>query len=161
MPLQKIKALLADRGIDYDIIRHSRAFTSQKAAAAAHVPGWSFAKTVIADVEGQITMLVLPAACRVDFDKVREALGTQEVKLCSEREFRDLFPESELGAMPPLGNLYDIPVWVDSTLTDREKIAFMAGSHSELVRIPYADFEAIVQPHVASFARSRKSQQSS
>jgi Ala-tRNA(Pro) deacylase len=104
-------------------------------------------------IDGKIAMAVLPASHVVDFERLKEAAGASEAKLASEAEFRDLFPESEVGAMPPFGNLYDMRVFADRSLTEDEEIAFNAGSHKELFRMAYKDFENLVKPIVAEFGR--------
>ena len=95
---------------------------------------------------------MLPAAFRVSFDQLRGAIGAREVVLAEEAEFRELFPECEIGAMPPFGNLYGLPVYVADTLGENEEIAFNAGSHTEVIRLAYADFDRLVKPRVLSFA---------
>lgn len=93
-------------------------------------------------------MAVLSASCKIDFDLLRDSLGADEIELATEREFKDLFPECEIGAMPPFGNLYDMEVFVADTLVDDEEIAFNAGTHTELIKMAYADFERLVEPVV-------------
>ena len=117
-------------------------------AASAHIPGKEMAKTVIIKVDGELKMVVLPSTHEVDFDSVKEIFDADEVELASEDEFKDLFPECELGAMPPFGNLYDIDTWAAESLTENEVIAFNAGTHKEVVRINYIDFEELVDPEI-------------
>lgn len=148
MPVEKLREFLRSNDVKYVTIAHSPAFTAQEIAAAAHIPGLELAKTVIVDLDGELAMVVLPAPYRVDLDRLKEAAGAEAARLASEDEFEDLFPNCELGAMPPFGNLWDMKVFADRRLRDDEKIAFNAGSHSELVRLPYEDFERLVEPEV-------------
>ncbi|ARA94118.1 MAG: deacylase [Bacteroidetes bacterium] len=148
MPVQKLKQFLDEHGVKYVVISHSRAFTAQEVAASAHIPGREFAKTVIVERDGEMAMAVLPASFQVDLDLIREATGARTVRLVSEAEFRDRFPGCEVGAMPPFGNLYGMDVFVAQRLTEDETIAFNAGSHTEVIRMGYADFARLVNPVV-------------
>lgn len=151
MQLTKIKELL-DRGkIKYEIIKHSSAFTAQKVAANAHIPGKELAKTVIVKVDGKLAMAVLPSTYKIDFDHLKKILGKEKVRLAYEQEFMDKFPDCEVGAMPPFGNLYGMDVYVAESLTEDEDIAFNACSHSELIKMKYVDFEKLVKPKRIKF----------
>jgi len=152
MPVQKLKEFLDGHQVKYVTISHSPAFTAQEIAASAHVPGKELAKTVMVKVDGTMAMAVLPASYQVDFDRLQNAAAAQSVELASEAEFRDLFPNCDVGAMPPFGNLYDMDVYVEAHLAEDEEIAFNAGSHTELVRLAYKDFENLVQPKVGKFS---------
>jgi Ala-tRNA(Pro) deacylase len=152
MPVRKLKEYLDSHSVKYITIQHSQAYTAQEIAASAHVPGKELAKTVIIKIDGQMAMAVLPASYRVDFDLLREDAEADEVELATEQEFMELFPGCELGAMPPFGNLYGMDVYVAATLSDDEEIAFNAGSHTELVRLAYRDFERLVKPQVVKFS---------
>jgi Ala-tRNA(Pro) deacylase len=136
----------------YVMIQHSPAYTAQEIAASAHIPGKELAKTVMIKLDGQMGMAVLPASAHVDFELLKEASGAKKAELASEAEFRDLFPDCEIGAMPPFGNLYGMPVYVAAALTEDREIVFNAGTHRELVRMLYRDFERLVQPKVLKFA---------
>jgi Ala-tRNA(Pro) deacylase len=152
MPWTQVKDYLDTQNVPYVSITHSPAYTAQGIAASAHVKGKELAKTVIVKVDGKPAMAVLPAPYRINFDRLKEAIGGAEVDLASEREFEHLFPDCELGAMPPFGNLYGMDVYVAKSLTEEEEIAFNAGSHSELIRMAYSDFERIVQPKILRFS---------
>jgi Ala-tRNA(Pro) deacylase len=152
MPVQMLKEYLDSQLVKYVVISHSPAFTMQEIASATHIPGKELAKTVIVEIDGRMAMAVLPGSQKVDLEQLREALGAREVTLAKEGEFRDRFPDCELGAMPPFGNLYDMDVYVADTLTEDEEIAFNAGSHTQLVRMSYRDFGRLVQPQVVQFA---------
>lgn len=152
MPVARLKEFLDANGVRYDTIPHSTAFTTQEAAAAAHVPGREVAKTVMVKVDGEMAMVVIEAPDHVSLERLRAVTGARTVELASEDEFRDLFPACEPGAMPPFGNLWDLQVFVDRRLREDERIAFAAGSHRELVRMAYGDFERLVTPVVAQLA---------
>jgi Ala-tRNA(Pro) deacylase len=151
MPATKLKAFLDSRGIRYVSIQHSMAFTSAEVAASAHVKGRDFAKTVIVKIEGAMAMIVLPANRRLVLHDLREMLATDHVRLATEAEFKGAFPDCELGAMPPFGNLYGMPVYVAASLSDETEIAFNAGTHTEVIKLAYADFEQLVSPMVLDF----------
>ncbi len=155
MPLTKLKAFLDRNEIKYETILHPLAYTAQGVAAIAHIPGKELAKTVIVNVDGILAMAVLPASTHVDTGWLKSAIGAREVKVATEQEFKDAFPDCEVGAMPPFGNLYNMTVYVDQSLTKDVEIAFNAGSHRDLIRLAYADFVRLVNPVVLSFARER------
>ncbi len=152
MPVKKLKEFLDSNSIKYVTIRHSTAYTAQEIAASAHIPGRELAKTVIVKIDGRIAMAVLPAFYRVDLDLLKKAAGADKVELASEQEFGDMFPECDIGAMPPFGNLYGMEVFVAEKLTEDEEIAFSSGSHTELLKLSYKDFERLVKPKVAKFS---------
>ena len=143
MPAQKLKDFLDWHNIKYVTIRHSLAYTAQEIAASAHIAGKELAKTVMVKIDDKMAMAVLPASYKVNFDLLKKAAGAHKVELANEQEFRDMFPESEVGAMPPFGNLYGMEVFVDESLSQDDEIAFNAGSHTELIKLAYKDFEAI------------------
>lgn len=152
MPVTRIREFLDRNEVKYVIIAHSKAFTAQDIAASAHIPGKELAKTVIVKIDGRLAMTVLPASCLVDFEQLKRATRSDAVELAGEDEFRSLFPGCEVGAMPPFGNLYDMEVFVAEILTEDHQIAFNAGTHTELIRMDYNDFERLVQPRVLSFS---------
>lgn len=154
MPLQKLREFLDGHHVKYVTIRHSPAYTAQKTAGAAHISGKELAKTVMVKIDGRIAMAVLPATCQVDFKLLKKATGASQVELAGEPEFKDLFPDCDLGAMPPFGNLYGLDVYVAEELAEDEEIAFNAGSHTELVRLAYKDFADLVKPKVVKFSAS-------
>ncbi len=152
MPVRKLKEFLDSHNIKYLTIAHSPAFTAQEIAASAHISGKELAKTVMIKVDGQMAMAVLPASLNVNFTLLKDIVGSENVQLATEEEFKDRFPECELGAMPPFGNLYGMDVYVAEQLAQDEEIAFNAGSHTELVKLAYADFERLAKPKVLKFA---------
>lgn len=149
---ERLEEYLRDNGVPFEVQEHRPAFTAQRVAATEHVPGRMFAKVVMAEEDGELVMLVLPANSVVDTRKASVAVGGQEVRLASEREFAPRFPDCEAGAMPPFGNLYDVPVYVDEGLGESERIVFQAGTHTLTMSVPYADFERLAHPTVADLA---------
>jgi Ala-tRNA(Pro) deacylase len=152
MPAKKLTSFLDEQKVKYVKISHSPAYTAQEIAAIAHIAGRELAKSVIVKLDGELAMAVLPASFRVDFKLLKKAAKAKKAELASEEEFRDHFPECELGAMPPFGNLYDIKVYVAESLTEDDEIAFNAGSHTELIRMSFKDFERLVKPTVMKFS---------
>lgn len=152
MPIKKLKNYLDENNIEYITIRHSLAFNAQRVAATTHIPGKELAKTVMIKLDGKMAMAVLPASYRVKLDLLKELTGAKTIELANEMEFKYLFPECEIGAMPPFGNLYDMEVFVAESLAEDTEIAFNAGTHVELIRMAYADFERLVQPVVLAFS---------
>jgi osmotically-inducible protein OsmY/prolyl-tRNA editing enzyme YbaK/EbsC (Cys-tRNA(Pro) deacylase) len=150
----RLKTYLHDHQVPFVIQHHQTAYTAQDVAASEHLPGQMVAKVVMAVADGDMVMLVLPADHRADLAKARAAVGAHEIWLANEREFADRFPDCEVGAMPPFGNLYDLPVYVDRSLTFDQAIVFQAGTHNETMRIRYADFARLVKPTVVDIARS-------
>jgi Ala-tRNA(Pro) deacylase len=148
MPARKLKEYLDRYHTKYVGISHSPAYTAQEIAASAHIPGKEMAKTVVVKLDGEMALAVLPASSRLDLVLLREASGARQVELASEAEFKDLFPDCEIGAMPPFGNLYGLPVYVAQRLTEDKEIVFNAGTHRELIRMTYSDFDRLVQPVV-------------
>jgi Ala-tRNA(Pro) deacylase len=138
--------------VKYVTIRHSPAYTAQEIAASAHIPGKQLAKTVIIKLDGTLAMAVLPASDKVDLERLKAAAGARTVALANEQDFQDRFPECEVGAMPPFGQLYGLDVWVAARLAEDEEIAFNAGDHTELIRMAYRDFDRLVQPKVGQFS---------
>jgi Ala-tRNA(Pro) deacylase len=149
--LAKLKEFLKAERVSYRVRSHPARFTAQEVAAAEHVPGAEMAKVVIvSDAEGSL-MAVLPAPHHVDLKRLRDAAGRPGLRLAREGEFAGLFPGCDPGAMPPFGNLYGLPVWVDESLTRDREIAFNAGTHEQTVHLAYDDFVRLVQPKVACF----------
>ncbi len=152
MPVKRLKEFLDSNNIQYVTISHSPAYTAQAIAASAHVSGKELAKTVMVKVDGKMAMAVLPASYQVDFALMKEAVGAKKLELATEAEFKDLFSECEVGAMPPFGNLYDMEVFAAAKLAEDDEIAFNAGSHTELIKLAYKDFERLVKPTVVRFS---------
>ena len=152
MPSKKLKTYLDENKIKYITIKHSSAYTAQEIAAIAHIPGKDLAKTVIIKIDGKMAMAVLPASYKVSFDDLKDTLGVKEVRLAYEQEFIDKFPDCEVGAMPPFGNIYGLDVFVADSLVDDEEIAFNACNHTELIKMNFSDFERLVKPKRIKFS---------
>ena len=148
----RLKSFLEDNQIAYSVMTHTTAYTAQGAAAAMKISGKELAKTVVLRTGGEMILAVLPAPNHVRLDKLAVEVG-KPVRLATEQEFSDLFPDCELGAMPPFGALYDLPAYVDESLAADEAIVFNAGTHREAIRVRYDDFVRMAKPKVCSFAQ--------
>jgi Ala-tRNA(Pro) deacylase len=153
MPLDALKTFLDGNKVKYVTVKHSPAFTAQELAALAHVPGKDWAKTVMVKLDGTMAMAVVPASERVVFGLLKEAAGAREAELATEQEFTALCPGCEAGAMPPFGNLFGMAVYVDQALAEDTEIAFNAGTHTEMMRLPYGEFARLVKPRVVRLTR--------
>ncbi|HOC58974.1 MAG TPA: YbaK/EbsC family protein [Smithellaceae bacterium] len=151
MPARKLKEFLDSHGVKYLNIAHSPAYTAREVAQSLHIKGHKIAKTVIVLIDGKMAMAIMPANRSIDFEYFQKEIVAKEVKLATEGQFKDAFPDCEVGAMPPFGNLYGMDVYVDQHLSNDEDIFFNACSHSELLRMSYADFERLVKPKVIKF----------
>ena len=149
----RLERYLAREGVPFRELTHTTAYTAQKLAEVEHIPGKAVAKVVVAHGDHGPCLLLLPASYKVDLPRAAGALGIKHLELAEEREFMRLFPDCEVGAMPPFGNLYEMPVYVDQSLADDTNITFPAGSHEMTITISYADFARLVRPVVARFAR--------
>ncbi len=152
MPSKMLKDFLDLNRVKYLSIRHSPAYTSQEIAAASHVRGKNFAKTVVLKVDGKICLAALPATYKIDFITLQKVLGAERVRLANETEFKDKFPGCEVGAMPPFGNLYGMDVFVAASLVEDEEIAFNAGTHTEIIKMQFKDFERLAHPKILRFS---------
>ncbi len=154
-PLLKIPKQLIDclkeNKVDYEILHHPEAVTAQRIAQAEHVKGRHHAKIVMVKSGEQHLMTVLPADHQIDLKKLKNAVG-KAVSLDSEQEFKPLFPDCAVGAMPPFGNLYGVPTYVDKSLSQEEYIVFEAGTHTDAIKLSYRDYEKIAKPRVEDFA---------
>ena len=154
-PLLKIPKQLIDclkeNKVDYEILHHPEAVTAQRIAQAEHVKGRHHAKIVMVKSGEQHLMTVLPADHQIDLKKLKKAIG-KAVSLDSEQDFKPLFPDCAVGAMPPFGNLYGVPTYVDKSLAEEDYIAFEAGTHTEAIKLSYRDYEKIMKPHVEDLA---------
>ena len=149
---KRLEKLFREENVKFSVLKHAEAYSAQRVAGLLHIPGQQLAKVVMVDAAGKLAMLVLPAPYRLDFAKVKKMLKTTSIRLAKEEEFANLFSDCEVGAMPPFGNLYNVPLYIDRTLTTQPEIAFPIGSHREIMQIAYADFERIARPTVADFS---------
>ncbi len=152
MPMKRLKEFLDANNVKYIVVSHSRAFTAQETATSAHIAMKELAKTVMVKIDGKMAMAVLPASCNVDLELLKNVTNSSTIELANEKEFQDLFPDCEAGAMPPFGNLYHMEVFAAESLSEDEKFAFNAGTHRELIKTSYKDFERLVKPKVAKFS---------
>jgi Ala-tRNA(Pro) deacylase len=155
MMLKRLTDFLDEHLLKYVLIQHSPAFTAREMAVSAHIPFREVAKTVVLNIDNEHVLAILPATEMVDLNILRASLGTHLVRLTSESEFNSLFPDCEIGAMPPFGNLFNMKVIVSESLTEDEYISFNAGTHRDLIKMSYADFERLVQPKVIAFTTAR------
>ncbi|MBI3995572.1 MAG: YbaK/EbsC family protein [Nitrospirae bacterium] len=153
---ERLKALLRNEKAPFRVIPHSEAFTSPELAASIHATGRRVAKVVMVKADERYVMAVLPSHLHLDLDRLAPLLGTRRVALATEAEIGKLFPDCELGAMPPFGSLYGLRVFLDRSLTREPEIYFQAGTHHEVIEMAYEDFERLVRPEVGDFARSLK-----
>ena len=151
MYFNKVKAFLDANSVKYVVISHSKAYTAQGIAAVSHISGKELAKTVIVKLDDTLAMAVLPASFRIDMQRLKEGAGANDIGLPGEAAFRARFPGCETGAMPPFGNLFEMPVYIDEALTKDKEIAFSAGSHNEVIRLSFEDFARLVKPKVLKF----------
>lgn len=149
---EDLEAYLRENKVSFQVQHHAVAYTAQEVAAAEHVPGRMLAKVVIVMGDGKLAMFVLPAPARVDMGNAAAVLGAKEVRLAREEEFAGRFPGCEVGAMPPFGGLYDLPVYVDKSLAEDETIVFEAGTHTDTMSMKYGDYKRLAKPNVAEFA---------
>lgn len=152
MPMSRLTEFLEQNEVAFDTIPHAQAFTAQEIASAAHIPGKEMAKTVVVKIDGDFALVVLPASDWVSLERLKAVTGAKSVEIASEDEFREVFPECEVGAMPPFGNLWGLNVFVEERLREDEQIAFNAGDHKELVKLAYGDYERLVEPVVAKLS---------
>ncbi len=154
--LRRLKEVLDRAKISYEVYNHPRAFTAQEIAATQHITGRALAKVVILNVDGSLVMAVLPSNRLVDLELAKAGLAATNVSLATEEQFATMFPECELGAMPPFGNLFGLPVIVDPALERYESIFFNAGNHLQTVRLKYRDFKLLVKPDMITLTEGRK-----
>ncbi len=154
MVIEKLKRFLDEKKVEYSIIQHSTAYTASEVAEVTHISGKEIAKTVIVNLDGKKVMVALPASYQIDFDLLREAAVARSAELATEEEFRNMFPGCQVGAMPPFGNLYGLDVIIDATLTEDKEIVFNAGTHQELIRMRFYDFQRLVRPRILCLTKA-------
>jgi Ala-tRNA(Pro) deacylase len=154
MPLlERLRSLFDARHIPYSLTTHRPATRASELAWLEHLPAWEVAKCVVVFEKNRFHMIVVPADRHVDLYEVASVLGVDHVRLATEEELSDLFPDCELGAMPPLGVLYDLPVTLDADLASETMISFAAGTHTETIHMRFDDYRKLTRPHVASLTR--------
>jgi Ala-tRNA(Pro) deacylase len=154
MPLmEKLRAFLEQNHAEYTHTVHSLAYTAREVAAAEHLPAREVAKIVVVHADNGYHMFILPANRMVDFQEIRDMLGFSHARMVPETELNRLFPDCELGAMPPFGNLYGMPVYLDSGLAAEETLTFNAGTHRDVVHMRTSEFQKLVRPTLVSLAR--------
>ncbi len=150
---ERIEGYLHEHQIPYQVQRHPRAFTAQEIAESEHISGKMVAKSVMLVTDGKKVMMALPASYQVDIARARAALGSEDARLARESEFAADFPDCQVGAMPPFGNLYNLPVYVDASLAEDDTIVFPVGTYTDTMSVRYADFERLVHPTKVDVAR--------
>jgi len=150
---RKIISYLKKNKINYKILKHELAYTAQEIAASQHISGKLVAKTVLVKTDKNFILAVLAATHLVDFIKLKKLARIKKTNLAKEEDMVKLFPDIEPGAMPPLGAFYNLPIYVDKSLTEQSEIVFNAGTHTEMIRMKYKDFEKINKPIVGIFGR--------
>ena len=154
MPLlEKLRVFLNQNHAEYTHTVHPIAYTAREVASAEHLPAREVAKTIVVHGDGGYHMLVLPANKLVDFQELRVALGLTHARMVPETELNTLFPDCELGAMPPVGSLYRMPVYLDNALASEEAITFNAGTHRDVVHMSTAEYSRLVRPTIVTLAR--------
>ena len=150
---ERLESYFKENSVEYEVMTHEETFTMQEVAAALHVSGNQVAKVVMVKADGKMVMLVVSSPDRLDFAKAGSLLSAKKVRLAKEAEFTDLFPDCEVGGMPPFGNLYEVPVYINKALAEEEDILFRVGTHTEVMKIAYRDFARLVQPSVGEFVQ--------
>ncbi|ERS84179.1 MULTISPECIES: aminoacyl-tRNA deacylase [Halomonas] len=146
MSMERVRQHLDEQNIKYSILQHSPAYTAQEVAESVHVTGRHFAKCVMVKIDGRLAQVVLPAPDQVDLTRMAHSVGATSVELAREEEFKESFPDCEVGAMPPFGNLFGMEVFVSPHLTAADRIAFNAGSHTDVMQLSFGDFQRLVDP---------------
>jgi len=150
--IETIHEFLRDAHVPYTVVPHRPAYTAQDEAAAAHVPGHDWAKVVVCFIDGEPVEAVVPAPSFVNLKRLLELAGGTAVRLADEEDLQRLFPDCEVGAMPPFGPLYGQTVYVDAVLAAEPEIVFNAGTHRDAIAMRWSDFVKMVNPIVGSFA---------
>jgi len=146
MPVAKLKQYLDEHQVHYVSVEHSTAYTAKEIAERAKVKGDQMAKTVVVNLDGCMSMIVLPSSCRIRWDQFTRTMGTDLAEIASEEEFQDRFPGCEVGAMPPFGELYDMPVYMYEGFDEEGDIAFRAGSYHEVIKMKLSDYMRLAKP---------------
>jgi Ala-tRNA(Pro) deacylase len=148
-----LQSYLDQMEVAYRVSHHPTAYTAQDLAMAEHVSGRKVIKPVIVRADEDFVMCALPACYKVDLDELRNQLQVRAVELAGEDKLRELFPDCELGAEPPIGRLYGMTTLMDESLIRDDHVTFQAGTHEEAVTMSLADYRRIAQPELAHFGR--------
>ncbi len=149
---KKLKEFLEKEGVEFEHTTHPEVYTTQEVAAVEHERGRHVVKTVVLKADGNLVLAAVPAALKVDLEALRKLLQAKQVAVAEEHEFASVFPDCEVGAMPPFGNLYGLPLWLDKRLTTCDHVVFNAGTHTDTIRMSFADYERLASPQVGEFA---------
>jgi Ala-tRNA(Pro) deacylase len=152
MGKEQLETYLRENNVPYEVQHHPLAYTSQRVAQSEHIPGKLLIKVVVVYGDDRMALLALPASLRVDLHKAAAALGAKTVRLATEDEFADKFADCEVGAVPPFGNLYGLPLYMAKVLEEDETVFFEAGTHTDTISVTYEDFQRLAQPVVADIA---------
>jgi Ala-tRNA(Pro) deacylase len=147
-----IHEFLHEAKVPYLVVPHRPAFTAQEDAAVTHVPGRDWAKVVVCFIDDEPVEALVPAPSVVNLDRLLQLAGGHTIRLAEEAELRRLFPDCEVGAMPPFGPLYGQTVYVDAALASEPEIVFNAGTHQDAIAMRWNDFVKMVNPIVGKFA---------
>lgn len=153
MPVRPLRHFLDLSNVPYRAYNHPPTFTAQETAHLMHISGYEVAKTVVLRIDGRFALAVLAACEQIDLKRFASQVGATLVELASEHDMELLAPYCDKGSIPPIGNLFGLPVYVSTTLTRDEIIAFNAGNHTEDIRMYYRDFERLVQPRIMDFSQ--------
>ena len=148
-----LQSYLDEMGVHYRLSRHPVAYTAQDLAAMEHVPGRKVIKPVVVQADGQFVMCALPACYRVDLNELRSQLQAEDIRLADEAKLRELFPDCELGAEPPIGRMYGMTTVMDESLVADDRVTFQAGTHQEAITMTLAEYRRLAQPEMAHFGR--------
>jgi len=151
---QRIRDYLDSQDVPYEPIHHSQAFTGQEVAHSLHMSGKRLAKAIVLAGDGKPVMAIIPASHRLNFQEFRAALEADRLEMLPEGELVKLFPDCDLGAIPPFGNLYGLGVWVERTVSDAEDVVFCAGTHEDCLRMRYSDFTKLTKPRLGRFSEA-------
>jgi Ala-tRNA(Pro) deacylase len=149
---KQVEEYLSTKSIGYRWVTHQPSYTARETASCAHIPSRQFAKTVVVRLNGKMALTVMSADEKLSLRRLKDTAGVHDVRLVSEAELEQRFPGCERGAMPPLGSLYGLPVFVSTTIAEDDEIAFNAGSHTEIVQLSYRDFQKLERPRIGDFA---------
>ena len=148
-----LQSLLDDMGVQYRVSHHPTVYTAQMLAEAEHVPGRKVIKPVVIEADGEFVMCALPACYRVDLGELKDQLQASEVRLVEEPRLSELFPDCELGAVPPIGRMYGMTTLMDESLVADDHVTFQAGTHADAVTMSLAEYRRVAQPEMAHFGR--------